>query len=118
MNKIVSTGITFIAASLVFLQPVSANPLTNVEERSTRILHADLNLGTAAGIDTLNARVRRAAQRMCQRFGPQTVGELVRGRQCSARAIQGAKAQVTEVVDQVRTQRYAASVPLMRAATK
>lgn len=108
MKKIISTGIAIVAASLA-LQPACADPGTNMETRSTRVVYADLDLTTAAGVDTLNRRVRSAAKRLCDWNGSHSAETMRRSRRCVDEALSGAEVKIAQAVDRSSLRRYAAN---------
>ncbi len=116
MKKIISTGIAFVAASLA-LQPVCADPGPNMETRSTRVTYADLDLTTAAGVDTLNRRVRSAAKLLCDWSGAHSAETLRRSRRCVEEALSGAEVRIAQAVDRSTLRRYAANSSV-RLSTK
>ena len=108
MKKMISTGIALAAASLL-VQPAKAQNASAMEERSTRVLYADLDLGKTADVAELNNRVRRAANALCLRHGLQTLKEMSQGRQCASAAIRGAQTQVAQAIEAQANRRFAAT---------
>ncbi len=107
MKKIISTGIAFVAASLA-LQPACAQSEPNMETRSTRVIFADLDLTTAAGVDTLNRRVQGAAKRLCLWRSSESLDAARRARRCVEEALSGAEVKIAQAVDRSSLRRYAA----------
>lgn len=61
---------------------------------AVRVAYDDLNLQSAAGLRRLDARVRAAAERLCNSSGAVALGEQVAAEACADAAIASAAPQV------------------------
>jgi len=75
---------------------------------TVHVSYADLNLASQAGVDRLEARVRRAATRLCIDPGYQPLGLAMAGMRCKAEAIEGASGQIEVAVARFQSAGYAA----------
>jgi UrcA family protein len=83
-------GTFAVAATMITV--AAATPL-RAEAPTAQVAYGDLDLGTQAGINTLNGRIRRAADRVCGDNRGAAMEEL----RCRSNAIAGANAQVALV---------------------
>jgi UrcA family protein len=72
---------------------------------AARVVYADLNLGTAAGIARLNARVRAAAERLCATGGIETLDTRLDILACRGRTIAAAAPKVRRAIDRFAAER-------------
>lgn len=86
---------TILALSLAFGAPVLAAPASDDATATVRI--ADLDLASASDRQTLDARVKNAAQRLC-RSDLRGTSELALQNQCIAAALADAKSQADRAV--------------------
>ena len=112
MRQIIASAAVGLAACLsgtaAFAQPVPetvvtgelrSEPLRYGEELVTAAVHyGDLDLASAAGVDALHNRVRRAATRICIDPGPQPLDWRQAGIACRDGAIAGAQDQVAAAI--------------------
>lgn len=85
------------AAAALSLAAVST-PAGAQEERPTEyVVHADLNIATPQGMETLQNRVRAAVRRVCPRheYGP--VSRTLETRRCSDFAMEDAQQQIAQL---------------------
>jgi UrcA family protein len=64
------------------------------------VSYADLDLGSAAGRDTLTGRIHAAASRVCPQEGRQPLQRQLAERRCRSMAIATAKANMDQAVAQ------------------
>jgi UrcA family protein len=93
---------TAVAATSPVLahEPAPAAPVA-------RIVYSDLNLGTAAGIARLNARVRAAAERLCATDGVEALDARLDILACRGRTIAAAAPAVRRAIDRFAAARGA-----------
>jgi UrcA family protein len=90
-TALIATGL----AGLVFAaQPAFAQTAANsdvlVQHRTVK--YTDLDLATAAGQSTFDARLRHAASAVCEaNYGPHPLSETMEARRCYRNAIQSAQ---------------------------
>lgn len=90
------------AAGLNVAAPASVGAATRAvttPAATAAVSHADLNLGSAAGIARLEARIRRAAESLCDEPGVRPLHSAVKGRACIADAIAAAQPQLRAAVE-------------------
>lgn len=90
-NALIATGLVglVLAAQPAFAQD-AANPDVVVQHRMVQ--YSDLDLSTAKGQSTFDARVRHAAAAVCEaNFGPHPLSEAMESRRCYRNAIQSAQ---------------------------
>lgn len=89
---------------------IAAPALARSPDNTTRIDYSDLDLATDAGAAELQARVRRAAAKVCGRADNRDLTALRETARCRAVALESARPQVQFALAQARAQRsYAAS---------
>lgn len=86
-NALIAAGLS----GLVFAaQPAFANPEMVVQHKL--VTYSDLDLSTAAGQATFDARLRRAASSVCEsNYGPHPLAESMEARRCYRNALQSAQ---------------------------
>lgn len=97
-------GAAVVAAAMTALTIPAAHAMdeTVVEANVTRptasVSYADLNLAKAADVAKLNARVYRAASRICLEPGVREIGRQVAQFECRDAALESAKPQITAAI--------------------
>lgn len=88
------------AAGLNIAAPATAG--ATIPERagtaSAAVSHADLNLATPAGVSKLEARVRRAAERLCADAGVRPLHLVASSRACVDEAVAASGAQLRSAI--------------------
>ncbi len=95
-------GLVFAAqpafAQSAFAQPAAsadANPDVRVQHRMVK--YTDLDLTTAAGQLTFDARLRHAASAVCEaNYGPHPLSEMMEARRCYRNAVQSAQREMAD----------------------
>ena len=72
------------------------------------VYYSDLNLANPAGVDQLNARVYRAATKLCIENGVQPLARVMAGRTCRSNAIAGAADQIRLAISRFGNSQYSA----------
>lgn len=94
----IALGITALAGSAASAQePMIVEGITG-EFPTAVVGYSDLNLARPAGVDRLNARIRRAAELLCVDNGVRPLSEVMLSRACTRDAIAGAQPQVDRAV--------------------
>jgi len=78
------------AAGTAAAQPPVADP----DVPTTVVSFADLDIGSAAGVRTLNARVYRAASKLCMQGGSKSLELQLAERRCMSTALASAKSGI------------------------
>ena len=100
MNRTLALGAAMIISSIALAPAVTAAPDTE----TVRVEHADLDLSTAEGRDTLDRRIDRAARTVCG-YGEQQMGTRIRSRdarECYRQARRGIDRQLAAIVDEAQ----------------
>ena len=115
MNRLEIT-VLGMAASLVALTPARAGEPIVVEggQSLIRVSYTDLNLATRSGIDTLDARVRAAAKRLCRAAEP---GDMLPVQHaCTDGTVALARPQIDRAVARLASRDFA--VPAVQVALR
>ena len=104
-------GIALIAGPAIAQDPV----VVEGGAPTARVSYADLDLGSASGIATLNGRIHRAASRLCFEDGRTDIATRLNWTSCYKGALAQAKVQVDRAVAD-RTLRMASSGTIKIAA--
>jgi UrcA family protein len=83
------------AAGNAAAQHVSENPPPVMV-----VTYADLNVGSAAGLHVLQARVHAAASRLCVQVGLKPLEQQMAERRCMSAAISSAQAGIEQAIAQ------------------
>jgi UrcA family protein len=95
-------------AAIVLPALAQAQPPIVVEGLPTAIVnYADLDLSSPAGQAALDARVRRAAQSLCDVRGVRDIGQAMASRSCLTFALGHAQGQVERAVAQYGNTQFA-----------
>ena len=89
-----ATGAATLLATGAPVQAAAPIAVEAAQTPAARVAHADLNLNAAAGVNRLEARVRRAARRLCVEPGARSLKALADRRACVNGAIEQAGPQV------------------------
>ena len=110
--KLMAVVLAVSVSTLLLAVPASAaEPIAEGQTRSVYVVHRDLNLTREADLAELQQRVRRAAAGICQPAINRSNIEQAQRRDCYARAVAGAREEVSRVAAEARQQRSAALVP-------
>lgn len=77
-------AIAFACAALIATMPTSA--IAQDQIRTNRVPYGDLDLTTQAGIKTLDRRLDRAVERVCEQPGPRNLGQQRMEAKCEKQA--------------------------------
>lgn len=91
-----------VAAGLNVAAPASAQGAPRAASAplgSAAVTHADLNLGSAAGVARLEARVRRAAEGLCGDPGVRPLHFAAKSRDCIDQAVADAQPQLRTAIE-------------------
>jgi UrcA family protein len=91
-------SLSCLALSALATAASAQAPLTVAAAPSARVSYAELNLASAAGRATLDARVRSAARRLCLPHGTSDLVREAAGRACLVEAIASARPQVARAL--------------------
>jgi UrcA family protein len=72
------------------------------------VYYSDLNLASPSGVNQLNARVHRAATKLCIENGVQPLARVMAGKVCRDDAIAGAADQVQMAIARFGNSQYSA----------
>jgi UrcA family protein len=78
----------------------AAQPAVGMDAPTAVVSYADLDLGSAAGRDTLKGRIHAAASRVCTQEGRHSLQQELAERRCRATAITSAQAGMDQAVAQ------------------
>ena len=106
-TRFVLAAAAIFAAAVNVGGPASARGVRTASVAS--ISHADLNLTSAAGIARLDARVRRAAERLCIDPGVRPLHFASQSRACVDEAVAAARPQLNRAIEQAARGRGAGS---------
>lgn len=107
-----ATSLAVAIASLGFATSVRAQG--NEEEVTVEaqpveyVYYSDLNLASPSGVNQLNARVHRAATKLCIEDGVQQLARVMAGKTCRDNAISGAADQVKLAISRFGNSQYSA----------
>src|SRR5688500_7658236 len=90
--------ITLAFAALAFSAGAPAVAHASPDTVTARVTYGDLNLGKPEGVQSLTARVRRAASNLCTESGRATLGRSVAERKCVKFAVSDAQSQIERAV--------------------
>lgn len=97
-------GAAAVAAAMTALTIPAAHAMdetlveANVTRPTANVSYADLNLAKSSDVAKLNARVKRAATRICFDRGSPDLGSKLDGMQCRDAALESAKPQITAAI--------------------
>ena len=80
----------------------AATPIVVQAAPSATVSHADLNLGSIAGVERLNDRVRRTAEQLCVENTVKPLRQLIAERECLAGTLAKAAPQVGLAIESQR----------------
>jgi UrcA family protein len=107
MTRFALATAAILAAAVNVGAPASARAFRTANTAS--ISHGDLNLASAAGIARLDARVRRAAERLCIDPGVRPLHFAAQARVCVDEAVAAARPQLDRAIEQAARGRGAGS---------
>lgn len=95
MSRITVSLLAATVAAAPFASPAfAAEPTDRADRASVRVQYGDLDLGRDAGVDTLYARLRGAARRVCEHSGTRDLRTFAMDSACSDQALDAAIARV------------------------
>ncbi|MEZ5710009.1 MAG: UrcA family protein [Blastomonas sp.] len=101
-------GIAAISSTIAVAPAAFAGENSNYVTRSIDVLYGDLDLSSDAGAAELEARVSRAARKVCGASSAFTLAEKMDARQCAADAVSSSKKAVVTLLARATTgDRYA-----------
>jgi UrcA family protein len=104
-----SLGLAIASLGLATSAQAQGNQEVTVEAQPVAYVHySDLNLASPAGVDQLNARVYRAATKLCIENGVQPLAVVLAGKSCRNQAITGAADQVQMAISRFGNSQYSA----------
>lgn len=104
-----SLGLAIASLGLATSAQAQGNQEVTVEAQPVAYVHySDLNLASPAGVDQLNARVYRAATKLCIENGVQPLAVVLAGKACRNQAITGAADQVQMAISRFGNSQYSA----------
>lgn len=87
----------------------AAGPAEPARAAAVAVDHADLNLGSNAGVRRLQARIRNAAERLCIEPGTISVQQQAASKACIAETMAAAQPQVRLAIARRSDQQFAAA---------
>ena len=108
--KIGAAGIAVALTDIIVPAAANAEPViveAVIDQPVIYVSYADLNLTEQAGVDRLNRRVHKAANRLCVQAGLQPVADVARDKACRKLALQGANLQIADAVANFEKNQYA-----------
>lgn len=105
MQKVTNRiAVAAAAGAILLAAPAQAQTAQNVvvqgsqDVRTAKVSFADLNLSSAAGRSSLEARVRGAVKQVCPSASPMPIFEFLQSQQCQQAAHAAANSRIAQII--------------------